>query len=106
MTMMNYDALSVDELWRLHQTVCETLAARLERDKSLIQGRLEQLRSCHSDENIRKPYPKVAAKYRDPDHPNVTWSGRGIRPHWVREYLATGASIDSLLIANEKAATT
>ena len=38
----------------------------------------------------------VAVKYRHPDNPALTWSGRGKRPLWVVEYLATGKSLDEL----------
>ena len=29
---------------------------------------------------------KVAPKYRNPDDPDVTWSGRGRQPKWVAEH--------------------
>ena len=38
----------------------------------------------------------VVVKYRHPDDPALTWSGRGKRPLWVVEYLATGKSLDDL----------
>lgn len=41
---------------------------------------------------------KVAAKYRHPDDPSKTWTGRGKRPHWVREALAGGTQLDLLAI--------
>lgn len=42
---------------------------------------------------------KVAAKYRDPDNPNRTWSGRGSRPKWVSKYLENpNKTLEDLLI--------
>lgn len=40
----------------------------------------------------------VAPKYRNPDDKSKTWTGRGKRPHWVRDALAKGAALDSLAI--------
>ena len=40
----------------------------------------------------------VAAKYRNPDNLTETWSGRGRKPRWVKEQLASGKSLESLLI--------
>jgi len=43
----------------------------------------------------------VSAKYRNPDNPTETWAGRGLRPKWVADKLAQGASLDDLLINRE-----
>ena len=40
----------------------------------------------------------VAPKYCNPDDKSKTWTGRGKRPHWVRDALAKGADLDSLAI--------
>jgi DNA-binding protein H-NS len=43
----------------------------------------------------------VRAKYNNPDNPAETWAGRGRKPKWVEEKLATGSSLDDLLINRE-----
>ena len=40
----------------------------------------------------------VAPKYRHPDNPAVTWSGRGRQPSWIKEGLASGKSLEDYLI--------
>lgn len=40
----------------------------------------------------------VAPKYRNPDDPAQTWSGRGKRPRWVQAQLDAGKSLQSLEI--------
>jgi DNA-binding protein H-NS len=45
----------------------------------------------------------VSPKYRNPDNPEETWAGRGRKPKWVEEKLATGSSLDDLLINREVA---
>ena len=37
---------------------------------------------------------KVPAKYRDPDNPKNTWSGRGVKPRWLSAYIGQGRSIE------------
>ena len=37
-------------------------------------------------------------KYRHPEDPNKTWTGRGRKPAWVSEHLDAGKSLDDLLI--------
>ncbi|SMH48941.1 H-NS family nucleoid-associated regulatory protein [Maritimibacter sp. HL-12] len=41
---------------------------------------------------------KVAPKYRNPNDPEQTWTGRGRAPKWVEAHLAAGGSKDDLLI--------
>jgi DNA-binding protein H-NS len=39
-----------------------------------------------------------APKYRHPENPEVTWTGRGRRPDWIREALESGKSLDDFAI--------
>lgn len=41
---------------------------------------------------------KVAPKYRNPDDPTQTWTGRGNRPIWVRDHLDAGGSLEEIAI--------
>jgi len=41
---------------------------------------------------------KVAPKYRNPEHPEQTWSGRGQKPVWLRERMEQGANPEDFLI--------
>jgi len=45
--------------------------------------------------HARKPVP---VKYRDPQHRNLTWTGRGRKPRWVTEWLAKGKTMDALAV--------
>ncbi|AJE47970.1 H-NS family nucleoid-associated regulatory protein [Celeribacter indicus] len=37
--------------------------------------------------------PALPAKYRHPENPEVTWSGRGRQPQWIKDGLAQGKSL-------------
>ena len=40
----------------------------------------------------------VAAKYRNPDNPSETWSGRGYKPRWLQAQLAAGRTLADVTI--------
>lgn len=51
----------------------------------------------------RRYIPFAATKYRHPENPDLCWTGRGRKPKWVEQWLATaGATLDQLLIANQE----
>lgn len=40
----------------------------------------------------------VVPKYANPDNPGQSWSGRGRKPQWVVDALATGKTLEDLAI--------
>jgi DNA-binding protein H-NS len=47
---------------------------------------------------------KAVQKYRNPDNPDETWSGRGRPPKWVQAALDQGQTLEDLLIPGAGAA--
>ena len=91
---------SVDDLWTLHEEIRAILSTKLDAEKRELERRLAQLRGTTENKpNARRPYPKVHPKYRNPERPSETWSGRGKQPHWVGAQLRSGKKFDELLIA-------
>jgi DNA-binding protein H-NS len=45
----------------------------------------------------RRNGEKSEAKYRDPNDPNQTWSGRGRQPQWFKDAVAGGRSLKELV---------
>lgn len=41
---------------------------------------------------------KVPAKFRNPDNPTQTWSGRGVKPRWLQALLDEGRDIEEFRI--------
>jgi len=41
---------------------------------------------------------KGVAKYRNPDNPKQTWTGRGKRPGWLVEKVESGTKLDDMAI--------
>lgn len=53
-------------------------------------------------ESLKKPKkgaPLGPARYAKPGAPEITWTGRGRNPNWVREHLAAGRPLSELAIA-------
>lgn len=48
--------------------------------------------------SVRGRTGKVAPKYRNPDDPDTTWSGRGRKPKWVEAHLAKHGNLDAVKI--------
>jgi DNA-binding protein H-NS len=96
----NLAMMSVDDLWSLHEKLRETLTTRLDAEKHELERRLARLGGqLKHPELVRRPYPKVRPKYRNPDRPAETWSGRGKQPRWVGAHLKSGKKVDDLLIS-------
>jgi DNA-binding protein H-NS len=92
----NLALMSAEELWALHEKIRVLLSTKLDAEKHQLERRLAQLNG-HGDRQ-RRPYPKVHPKYRNPERPLETWSGRGMQPQWVRAQLRSGKKFDDLLI--------
>jgi DNA-binding protein H-NS len=109
---LNLDAMSVDEMWQLHEEISQVLSVRLTSEKRELEKRLARLRrekDLPQSESDNKPgngavrerrkYPRVFPKYQNPDQPLETWSGRGKQPRWLTAALKDGHAIDDFLIS-------
>jgi len=107
------DAMSIDEMWQLHEEISAVLSIRLTSEKRELEKRLAQLRrekemrqsesadsQARDTPRERRKYPRVFPKYRNPNEPTETWSGRGKQPRWLTAALKTGHTIDEFVIGN------
>lgn len=100
MKQSDLESMSADELWILHEKISAMLSSKLAAEKQALERRLAQVnRRIEHKEKARRPYPKVHPKYRNPERPSETWSGRGKQPRWVGAQLMTGKKITDLLIS-------
>lgn len=103
------DELSRDELKALSKDIDKALVSEESRRKAKAREEIEALAREHGftlDEfatgsggkgkSSTVPQPP---KYRHPENPELTWSGRGRQPAWFKEAIEGGASADDLLIA-------
>jgi DNA-binding protein H-NS len=92
--------MSARDLWALYEKIRAILPTKLDAEKHQLERRLVQLEGrIEHKPRARRPYPKVHPKYRNPETPSETWSGRGKQPHWVGAQLRSGKKVDELLIS-------
>ena len=96
--LRNLEAMSIDELWGLHEKMREILAAKIKAEQQQLNRRLVSLRSIADQDKTRRPYPPVVPKFANPDAPGEVWSGRGKKPRWVAEKLSSGLALEDLSI--------
>ena len=102
METKQFKSMSTDQLMDLYQKVQLVLADKLQAEMAKIEERLRRVKSVGglvSRDRLRRPYPPVLPKYKNPKNPTEIWSGRGKQPLWVREQLEAGKKLDQFLIA-------
>jgi DNA-binding protein H-NS len=105
--MADYDleALSLTELKKMQKDVAKAISTFEDRQKAEARAKVEALARDlgyslaelvgAETKTTRAP---AAAKYRHPENPAVTWSGRGRKPQWFVEALAAGKTAGELAI--------
>jgi DNA-binding protein H-NS len=93
-TMQKLASMTLDELWTLHEEICSVLSIKLGAEKDQLDHRLAQI-NRHTQ---KRPYSKVFQKYRNPDDPSETWSGRGKQPNWLGKQLKKGKKTKDFLL--------
>jgi DNA-binding protein H-NS len=111
MKKTNLEAMSVDDLWSLHEEISRILSVRITSEKRELEKRLAILNrgrdaiergdappSLNANGKARRKYPRVFPKYRNPQIPSETWSGRGKQPRWLVAAIQSGRKIDDFKI--------
>lgn len=109
---MDISKLSITELKKLLAIIPEEIKSREAQEKQTVLKEMEELAAKHgykleelfdqaqvsaTDKKsaTRKP---AKIKYRNPDQPSLTWTGRGKKPAWVTAWLNQGKSIEELKV--------
>ena len=94
--------LSIEELQALARDIETEIVTRRAAEKERVLNQMRELAASIGmtpEELLRGGRGAAAAvvvRYRHPDNPDLTWSGRGKRPTWVNEALASGKTLDDL----------
>jgi DNA-binding protein H-NS len=100
--------LSIEELQTLAQDIEREIVSRREAERERVLTQMRELAASLGmslEEVLRTERGKggggiVPPKYRNPNDPSLTWTGRGKRPTWVNEALASGKSLEDLAISS------
>lgn len=113
---LELESMSVDELWSLHERITKILSERITSEKQELEKRLAVLNrgqeaingdlttSLGSNDKVRRKYPRVFPKYRNPATPTETWSGRGKQPRWLVAAIKSGRKVDDFRIRDQASA--
>ncbi|MFP4274645.1 MAG: H-NS family nucleoid-associated regulatory protein [Paracoccaceae bacterium] len=97
------ETMSKEELKKLKRDVEKALATIDERRKAeAIRAAEEAARqygfSLTELKDTVGKRGKRPAKYRNPENPSETWTGRGRQPNWYKDAIESGKSPEDLLI--------
>jgi DNA-binding protein H-NS len=105
MAAINVDKLQLKELLDLEARVKKAIVTAREREKTEV---LQEMRALAQKRGLSiadvfggargSKGSKVAVKFRNPDNPDDTWTGRGRQPKWLVAALKKGAKIDDFAL--------
>jgi DNA-binding protein H-NS len=105
--MADYDleALSLSELKKMQKDVAKAISNYEDRRKAEARAKVEALARDLGytlaelvGTEMKTSRAPAAAKYRHPENPALTWSGRGRKPQWFVEALEAGKTASELAI--------
>ena len=106
MASIKLDTMSLKDLKKLQKDIARAIDMTEQRQKASAREQVEALAKKlgytlaelaeGKGKSIRSP---AAPKYRHPENPALTWSGRGRKPQWFAEALAAGKTVEDLAIA-------
>ena len=110
MEKLDFEAMSLDDLWALHERIGKLLSERIVAEKRQLEARLLRLGARKATRGVgadaleakapRRKYPKVFPKYQNSKTPFETWSGRGKQPRWLVSALKAGNKVEDFAIPN------
>ncbi|WFE77184.1 H-NS histone family protein [Roseinatronobacter sp. S2] len=105
MADFDLEALSLTDLRKLHKDIAKAITTYEERQKAEARAKVETFARelgyslaelvSTATKITRVPVPP---KYRHPENPALTWSGRGRKPLWFVEALSAGKAAEDMAI--------
>lgn len=82
-------------------TEVEALRTKVSTVADALGVTVAELFNIKAEPTDRRPKKKreLAIKYRDPDNPEHTWTGRGKPPKWLQEKIDQGATKEQFQVA-------
>ena len=106
MADFNLEALSLKELRQLQKDLAKAISTYEDRHKAEARTKLEAIAKEMGYSlaeligiEVKKTRAPAVAKYRHPENPALTWSGRGRKPQWFVEALDAGKTTSDLAIS-------
>lgn len=102
----NLSNLSIDKLHSLIENAESALKKKQASERKKVFAQIKELAAyagvtveIHGTKKKQKRKDtKIAPKYRNPDDPSLTWTGRGVMPRWIRVLTEAGHDKSEYLI--------
>lgn len=97
--MTDYQNLSADELQAVISNAEKALKSKLVNKRKEVVAQIRELAASidiivdiqePAEKKSTRKGTKAAIKYRHPENPELTWTGRGVMPKWMRALLEAG----------------
>lgn len=106
---MNLSKLSGQELRQLRRDIDKEIASRRKEEQKQAKRELKEVADKYgfaldelvkgSTSGSKGSRESSTVRFRHPDDPSKTWSGRGRKPIWIKDWEAAGHSVDELRAA-------
>ncbi|MDN5848085.1 MAG: H-NS histone family protein [Nitrococcus sp.] len=106
---MNLSKYAIKDLERLKKDIDKEIGSRRKHEEKQARDELKEVAAKYgftlnellSGASMPKggSQRKQPDKFRHPDDPSKTWTGRGRKPNWVKAWEAAGSSINDLTAA-------
>ncbi len=105
MENFNLDSMSLADLKKLQKDVNKAVDSFQDRQRNealaAAEAKVREMGFTLAELTgmpIKKSKTVSAPKYRHPEHPEQTWTGRGRHPDWIKDAMEAGRSKDEFLI--------
>jgi DNA-binding protein H-NS len=105
MADINLDTLSHDDLMKLRRDIAKAIesydARKKKEAKAAVEAKAKALGFSLAELASETKASRAVnpPKYKHPEDPEKTWTGRGRQPAWVKEHVEAGKPLEELLIA-------
>ena len=104
--MTDLNNLSVNELQAMIDNAESALKEKQASQRKEVYAQIKKLAASvgatveihESDKKQTRKVVKVPPKYRNPDNSEMTWTGRGVMPVWMRTLTESGRDKSEFLI--------
>jgi DNA-binding protein H-NS len=97
---MNLKSMSIGNLAKLKDQVDSILRTKVADERRTLEAELGRLSRLSTSGTVKpNGHGPVAPKYRNPENPNETWAGRGLKPRWLAAALKAGKKLEQFSIA-------
>jgi DNA-binding protein H-NS len=100
---MALKTMPIAKLQDLKNKVEAAISEKVSQRRRELETELSKLARFGGGKDIKfgrgGPKGSVAPKYQNPENPEETWAGRGLKPRWLAAALKTGKTLEDFLIA-------